>query len=144
MLLKRKFYETECMAAEYNIIVSLGKSILKKYVPNTKQAKILPAIDYIIKNYNTAITNDFLASLTGCSTVYFRKLFYEIYGVSLIKHINNLRIAKAKEILSNDYSSIGDIASMLGFNSIYDFSRAFKVHTGSSPSEYANLLNQCK
>lgn len=144
MLLKRKFYETECMAAAYNIIVSLEKSVLKKYVPNTKQAKISAAIDYIIKNYNTAITNDFLASLTGCSTVYFRKLFYEIYGVSPIKYINNLRITKAKEILSNDYSSIGDIASMLGFNSIYDFSRAFKAHTGSSPSEYAKLLNQCK
>ena len=144
MLLKKDFYKTECMAAAYNIIVSLEKSVLKKYIPDTKQAKISAAIDYILKNYNTVITNDFLASLTGCSTVYFRKLFYEIYGISPIKYINNLRIAKAKEILNNDYSSVGDVASMLGFNSIYDFSRAFKTHTGSSPSEYAKMIGRYK
>lgn len=72
--------------------------------------------------------------------VYFRKLFCEIYGTSPIKYVNNLRIKKAKEALGSDYSSISDIALMLGFNNIYEFSRAFKAHTGSSPTEYAKKI----
>lgn len=140
MLLKKPFYKTECMADFYGIIVKLEKSVSKKYVPPDKREKISSAIDYIVKNYNTPITNELLASMTDCSTVYFRKLFCEIYGMSPIKYVNNLRIKKAKEALGSDYSSISDIALMLGFNNIYEFSRAFKAHTGSSPTEYAKKI----
>ena len=137
MLLKQNFCKPECMAAAYTIIAHLEKSLVKKYVPGNKQNKLSAAIEYIVKNYNTKITNDFLASLAGCSTVYFRKLFYEVCGTSPIKYITDLRISKAKEMLSSDYSSIGNIALTLGYSNIYDFSRAFKAYTGVSPTEYA-------
>lgn len=140
LVLKNKFYLTESMADTYEILIYLLKSTLKKYVPNNKQAKIQPSVDYMTKNFNRKISNKFLASLSECSTVYFRKLFCEIYGIPPIKYINNLRITKAKEILSSDYSSISDVAFTVGYSSIYDFSRAFKARTGVSPSEFAREL----
>jgi iron complex transport system substrate-binding protein len=41
------------------------------------------------------------------------------------------------EMLKSDYSSLSDIAQTLGYPNIYDFSRAFKKHTGIAPSKYA-------
>lgn len=120
----------------YSIILKLLKSESKKYTPNYKLQKIMPSVEYIAKNYNKTITNDMLANICGISTVYFRKLFGEVYGVSPIAHIHSIRIKKAKEMLRSDYGSITDIASSLGYTSIYDFSRAFKKHTGLSPTKY--------
>jgi AraC-like DNA-binding protein len=70
------------------------------------------------------------------STVYFRELFHKVYGVSPMNYIQNLRIRRAKEMLRSDYSSITDIAFALGYNNIYEFSKAFKKHTGVPPTKY--------
>lgn len=134
--LRKPMYESESIRDTYSILLMLVQSVQKKYIPTEKRSKISPALDYIAKNYNTDIRNDDLAQLTGLSTVYFRKLFTDVVGTSPITYIHELRIKKAKEMLNSDYGSITDIAQSLGYLNIYDFSRAFKKHTGISPSNY--------
>jgi RNA polymerase sigma factor (sigma-70 family) len=105
-----------------------------------KMQKIQPAMAYISQNFNKEITNDTLAALTGLSTVYFRKLFTQMIGVSPIAYVHQIRIQKAKEMLKSDYSTLSDIAQSLGYPNLYDFSRTFKKHVGVAPSKYeANL-----
>ena len=70
------------------------------------------------------------------STVYYRKLFTEVMGVPPITYARQLRIEKAKEMLKSDYITLTDIATSLGYSSLYDFSRDFKKHTGVAPSKY--------
>jgi len=133
---KKTMYEMECLRDVYSLILHLTDEMTKSYMPTSRREKLLPAIEYIAKNYNRKISNDELAGLTGLSTVYFRKLFFEQFGISPIAYVHNLRITKAKEMLKSDYGSITDIALSLGYNNIYDFSRDFKNHTGVSPSNY--------
>ncbi len=135
-LSKQPMYEMESIKEIYAIILKLASQQNEIYLPKSKEQKLLPAIDYISNNYNREIKNDDLAKLTGLSTVYFRKLFTEIYGVSPISYVKNIRIKKAKEMLHSDYGSISDIAFSLGYLNIYDFSRDFKKHVGISPSKY--------
>lgn len=71
------------------------------------------------------------------STVYFRKTFASMYGVSPMKYLHNFRIKKAEAILLSDYESIEQVAFSIGYNSIYHFSKMFKNYTGQSPTEYA-------
>ena len=70
------------------------------------------------------------------SSVYFRKMFTQIMGGSPIAYVKQFRIEKAKEMLKSDYGTLTDIASMLGYASLYDFSRDFKKQTGVPPSKY--------
>jgi AraC-like DNA-binding protein len=44
----------------------------------------------------------------------------------------------AKKLLKNTEDSITDIAKNCGYDSVYYFSRAFRIHEGVSPSEYRN------
>lgn len=129
-------FEIESIRDTYSIILALSHSAQKQYVPGNKQQKLIPALEYIARNYNTEINNTDLAALTGLSTVYFRKLFKDIYGTSPIAYAHNLRINKATEMLKSDYGSITDIALSLGYNNIYEFSKDFKNHTGISPTQY--------
>ena len=120
----------------YGIISFLLKSAEPTYIHSSKRKKIMPAIEYIAQNYNKRMYNDELASVTGLSTVYFRKLFKDVMGISPINYIQSVKIGKAKKMLNSDYSSITDIAYSLGYNNVYEFSRDFKKYTGISPSKY--------
>lgn len=138
-LYAKPFASFELMAGVYGILAALTDSLQKMYVSGDKRAKIAPAVEYMVENYDKSgvkISNRTLAALCGCSEVYFRKLFTEIYGCSPIRYATGLRISKAKEILSSDYGRVGDVAQMLGYGSIYEFTRAFKAYTGLSPRAY--------
>jgi len=126
----------ESIRDTYSILLALAAGELDPYMPSEKQKKIAPAIEYISQNYNKPLTNDELAAVTGMSTVYFRKLFTSVMGVSPITYAHNLRIEKAKEMLTSDYGTLSDIAVSLGYQNLYDFSRDFKKHTGVAPSKY--------
>lgn len=126
----------------YSVISMLVKTKEQQYHPSSNFEKLIPVTDYIAKNYCKSICNDDLAEIAGISTVYFRKLFKNAYGVSPMSYIQSIKIKRAKEMLESDYSSITDIAYSLGYNNIYDFSRSFKKHTGVSPTQYEKGLHK--
>ena len=126
----------ESLRDAYTLLLPLAKLGTEPYAPTEKQQKIVPALEYVARNYNKNITNDRLAAMTGLSTVYFRRLFTEVTGVSPMAYARQLRIEKAKQLLRSDYGTLTDLALSLGYASLYDFSRDFKKHTGVPPSAY--------
>ena len=132
------YCQLECYSLLYTLLLFLAKSTTKDPTHPKKQKILHPAIKYISENYfDGNITNDFLAELCEISTVYFRKVFESVYDVSPIKYLHNFRIEKAKAILHSDFESIEQVATSVGYNSIYHFSKMFKQYTGTTPSEYA-------
>ena len=139
-LLSRKEpgWEMECRQQMYGLLLCITRGKQRDYVPREQQSRLEPAVRYMmLQYYDRRITNDMLAELCGVSTVYFRKLFDSVYGVPPIRWLNTLRMERACAMLESDYESIGQIAESVGCASIYHFSRAFRAHTGVSPSEYA-------
>lgn len=138
-LLKRPLYNMQCTKGAYEILMILLKSLKTEYALSSKYSKIKPSIEYMAKNYSKNMTNDEISSVSGISTVYFRKIFTEIFGMPPINYIHKMRIEKAKEMLKSDYSSITEIAQTVGYGSIYHFSKMFKQYTGISPSQFISL-----
>ena len=134
--LKQEIYKLETLRNVYSILLLVLQASQQKYTSTKKQEKIAPAVEYISNNYYLSIKNDDLAAHVGLSTIYFRKLFTEIFGTSPISYVHKLRIRKAKEMLKSDHKSLSEIAIALGYANISDFSKMFKKITGLSPSNY--------
>jgi AraC-like DNA-binding protein len=77
-----------------------------------------------------------LAEASGLGRSRFYQVFKECTGVSPYQYHLHLRICRAKELLRGSALSIKQIAAMLTFDSVYQFSRIFKKKTGLSPTEY--------
>ena len=121
----------EIMSIFYNILHRLST---ESSVHNV----ILPAIRYIESNYqNPKLSNAELAKKSNISEVYFRKIFTETYKTTPKQFIVDIRINKAKQLLSDGFSKVGTVAEQCGFSNQYHFCRLFKEKTGLTPTEYA-------
>ena len=98
---------------------------------------LTPALKFLKENFSHPdITNSALADMCNISEVYFRKLFKEYTEKSPRQYILNLRLKKAKHLLSLGDNKIWSIAEACGFESTAHFCRTFKEHFGISPKDY--------
>ena len=97
---------------------------------------IVKAKEYIANNYNKRYFLDSVATYVDKSPYYFSKLFKDETGENFIDYLTNIRIEKAKEMLSNKELSIKEICINVGYSDPNYFSRTFKKCIGITPSEY--------
>ena len=64
--------------------------------------------------------------------------------MSPITYKNRFRIEKAKQLLLYDVAGIGNVAEKMGFDSVYSFSKIFKMYAGITPSDFAKNKPQPK
>ena len=83
------------------------------------------------------LSNVELAKQLGISEVYLRKQFQTHYRVTPKQYILDVRIRKAKQLLSDTPFTITAIAEECGFSSVYHFCRSFRCRTGKTPTQYA-------
>ena len=68
---------------------------------------------------------------------YVRRIFKQKTGLTPNSYLNQLRIEKAKRLLSkNDDMNIKQVSDSCGFNDQYYFSRMFKRYEGVSPAHW--------
>lgn len=90
----------------------------------------------IREGVESKITVQEIAAELGSSHSNFRKLFKKYTGMSPALYQQDLRLQRAKELLSTTDMSIKEIAYRLNFDSPDYFSSKFKVKIGCKPSEY--------
>ena len=89
----------------------------------------------IRESLESEITIQGIAQELGVSYSNFRKLFKEYTGLSPATYQQELRLLRAKELLSTTDLSIKEIAYRLNFESPDYFSAKFKAKMGVKPSE---------
>lgn len=98
---------------------------------------VLLAIKYIDTNYFFNNLNlDTVAEELSLSPSYLSKLLKQEIGLSFIDYLTNLRIKKARDIMSDPTIKIYQIAELVGYNNQHYFCKAFKKIMGFSPTEY--------
>ena len=90
----------------------------------------------IREELESELTIQHLAEDLGVSYSNFRKLFKQYTGLSPALYQQDLRLQRAKELLSTTKLSIKEIAYRLNFESPDYFSSKFRMKTGIKPSEF--------
>ena len=105
--------------------------------------KIVESVCSILKdkqNNSSKIGLNELSCKLGFSKSYIKSQFKKMTGTTVIQYYINMKIDKAKMLLSQRKYTISEISDLLGFSSVFYFSRQFKTHTDMSPSEYINSI----
>ena len=89
----------------------------------------------IREELESQLTIQQVAQDLGISYSNFRKLFKEHTGLSPSTYQQDLRLQRAKELLTTTDMSIKEIAYCLNFESPDYFSAKFKAKTGRKPSD---------
>ena len=97
------------------------------------QAKVM-----IYDNY-MSISPEEVAAKLCLSYSSFRKTFKEYTGFSPARFINEVKMSKAKELLTNTKMSIKEVAYNVGYNNHDYFFTAFRHMTGLTPAEYRKI-----
>ncbi len=136
---KHSCFEMRAFACLYEIIAHFGSEICEqKYNANTHK-RMLPAKEYIDKNFLSQFDLNVLANLTNMSTTNFRREWTKLYGISPMQYRDEMRLNYAKEYLLSGYYTVGEVSSKCGFSDVNYFIRFFKKHTGISPRKFTKL-----
>lgn len=99
------------------------------------------ARSYVLENVCKRISLSDVASSACVSAGYLSQYFKKVTGISLIDYINQMKVVKAKELMASGMDKINEIATALGYDNIYYFSKVFKKVSGMTPTGYMRKLN---
>lgn len=79
---------------------------------------------------------DSVSKITNIAPSYLSSSFKKCFGVNFVDYVTGLRIQAAQQLLQDPLLSTSEIAGMVGYDSASYFTRAFKRHTGMTPTDY--------
>lgn len=102
-----------------------------------KSAQIVrESMEYIQNHFQQSINNQDIAAQLHFHPSYINRVFRAHTGMSLHAFLNDYRLNYAMEMLRSQDMSVGQVAAACGFRDTAHFTKAFKEHTGQTPSEY--------
>lgn len=94
--------------------------------------------DYIDTHYSESIRLADFAEQYFFSGEYLSKLFKLRFGTNIYEYLLEVRMERAKELLSTTDVKVGDVATRVGYPDTNYFSKAFRNYTGVTPKEWRN------
>lgn len=120
-------------------IIQLIATVIKDNFPDALEEQTYSDLAHQIKDYIDA-GNGFEMQLDDFENYFFQskfhleKIFKQAFSIGIIKYRNKKRMELAPCLLKNN--SVSKVSEMLGYQSIYSFSRAYKQHYGHSPRKH--------
>lgn len=101
--------------------------------------QVLPAINYIAKEYHREVTVTELAELCHMSPSLFFRSFKEGIGMPPIAYLHAVRVKVAEALLCATNESIETVAHTVGYTATSSFYRQFTEKHSVSPRKYRTL-----
>jgi len=98
--------------------------------------KFITVLEYMNNHFTENISTKSISQQFGYDETYFCRRFKSLTGITPMKHIRNLRIEMAQNLLANSNEEIKNIAWKCGFSDTAYFSNCFKQAYKMSPAEY--------
>ncbi|WP_066191469.1 MULTISPECIES: AraC family transcriptional regulator [Gracilibacillus] len=116
----------------------------RNQLDETNEFIIHQVLSYIHENYDYEIRVQDLARIVHLHPNYLHRIFKQSLHVTINEYITNLRLDKAKMLLSKTDIPVTEIASYVGINTSQYFSNMFKTVTQMTPSQYRQRTQDFK
>lgn len=128
------------VAARYQFL-ALVTYLSRTYTRQTKNQttpliQMARVVSHIQQNYRETIGVEDLARLAHLSASQFQRRFKQVYNVTPMQFVTNVRMHAACELLKNPNYDVTRVAMATGFSTAAFFSAQFRRHRGESPSTY--------
>ncbi|MDD2971558.1 MAG: response regulator [Lachnospiraceae bacterium] len=100
---------------------------------------IRQAQQYVEEHCSEKIVLEDLAEVVGLNPVYFSVLFKKETGINFSTYLIDVRMKKAKDLISSTNETIAAIAEQVGYKDSRYFSRIFTKEVGIKPALYRKL-----
>jgi transcriptional regulator GlxA family with amidase domain len=94
---------------------------------------IKKTIELMTSNLSQPVRMEEIAAKVGCSYSFIRRIFKKLTGKSIVSHLIQLRLEKAKALLQTTNLTATEIAFEVGFSSYAHFEATFKKKGGQLP-----------
>ncbi len=91
---------------------------------------------FVSEHYTESIALTDLARMAAMSRSHFCRVFRGVAGVSLRDYVRELRLARARELVTSSPLSLTAIAHEVGYYDLPHFDKAFRKRFGRAPSAY--------
>ncbi|MBE5890892.1 MAG: AraC family transcriptional regulator [Lachnospiraceae bacterium] len=136
--LKVKLYLTEILSLLYeHQLLTATETVVE--AKGYQIENIEKAVSYIRAHYTSKMKISDVADYMGMSEQYLCRYFKRMTGKTLTEYMNEIRIEKASEMLSNTNEKVIDIAIQCGYDNISYFIKRFKNLKGITPQEYRRV-----
>lgn len=95
---------------------------------------------YLAEHLDQRINLADISKAVSFSPSHCQSVFRKATGRSIIDTLLDMRMKKARELISSGEFSLQDVAAMVGFEDYNYFSRQFRARSGISPSRYRSIL----
>lgn len=100
---------------------------------------ILKLLQHIEEKYKEDLNLKEISDKLNINSIYLGQLFQKETGILFSDYINNFRINKAKQLLSETTLKASDIGDLVGYTNKNYFYRKFKDIVGITPSEWRKI-----
>lgn len=107
-----------------------------------QDARILRAIDTILRDYGEELTIEGLAAAAALTPRHFERLFKQALGVSPKRYLIDVRMMAARHLLESTDLPVIDVAAEVGFNLAAHFVSTFHRSVGTTPAAYRRAARE--
>jgi AraC-like DNA-binding protein len=119
----------------------IGDNRLSSSAKERSEDEIIKRVtQFMYDNISKNLTLKQLCSFTNLGETHLKTIFKAKTGTSVIEYFKTLKMEQAKILIREEKYNFTEIAEKLGYSSIHNFSRYFKIVTDMAPSEYARTV----
>ncbi len=137
--------DMSCLGLAYQLFAQIIQDRTKEgKIVSHKGSYILGAKEFILNNFQFAITIDDIANNVGVTPNYLANIFSKYERMSPKQYLIKIRIEKACILLETNRYKVKDVAGMVGYKNQLHFSNEFKKHMKVSPLIYMQKMKETR
>ncbi|MGJ8733534.1 MAG: helix-turn-helix domain-containing protein [Cellulophaga sp.] len=134
--LKHNYIQSRLAILIVDFLMDKTKPVVEsKKLPEADYLAIVKVEEYCRLNLKSKLTIIGLSQIAGFNTTKLKSDFKKVYKTTIFKHITQLRMDKARQLIQEEGMSIAEVSYEVGYSNPQHFTAAFKKTIGYLPSK---------